>query len=207
MRTSATGISISRNSNPRAVARAARGFTLLELMIVVFVIGLVTAGVVISFSGGSRDEQLERESERLDALFDYVREQAELQTRDYGFRINSRGYSFVVYDVLANQWRPAEEDDALRERPFPEGIETEVVVEGRRVVLEAKKKEIEDFMPQVMIFSNGDISSFEVILRREGTRERDDQSRIYSDESGNVKLLQPGEIEEKGPPVRAAHRP
>ncbi len=207
MRTSATGISISRNSNPRTAARAARGFTLLELMIVVFVIGLVTAGVVISFSGGRRDEQLERESERLDALFDYVREQAELQTRDYGFRINSRGYSFVVYDVLANQWRPAEEDDALRERPFPEGIETEVVVEGRTVVLETRKKDIEDFMPQVMIFSNGDISSFEVILRREGADERDDRSRIYSDESGNINLLQPGEVEEKGPPVRAARRP
>jgi general secretion pathway protein H len=207
MRTSATGISISLSSSSRTAARAARGFTLLELMIVVFVIGLVTAGVVISFSGGRRDEQLERESERLDALFDYVREQAELQTRDYGFRINTRGYSFVVYDVLANQWRPAEEDDALRERPFPEGIETEVVVEGRKVVLETRKKDVEDFMPHVMIFSNGDISSFEVILWREGTDERKDRSRIYSDESGNIKLLQPGEVEEKSPPVRAARRP
>ena len=206
MRTSATGISISRSSR-RIVTRVARGFTLLELMIVVFVIGLVTAGVVISFSGGSRDDQLERESERLDALFDYVREQAELQTRDYGFRINSRGYSFVVFDVLANQWRPAEEDDALRERPFPEGIETEVVVEGRKVVLETRKKDVEDFMPHVMIFSNGDISSFEVALWREGTDERKDRSRIYSDESGNINLLQPGEVEDKNPPVRGARRP
>jgi general secretion pathway protein H len=205
MPTSATGISISRSSSSRAVARLARGFTLLELMIVVFVIGLVTAGVVISFSGENRDEQLEREADRLDALFDYVREQAELQTRDYGFRINRRGYSFVVFDVLANQWRPAEEDDALRERPFPAGIETEVVVEGRKVVLEAKKKDIEDYMPQVMIFSNGDISSFEVSLHRDEDREA--RARIYSDESGNVNLLQPGQVEEIGPPVRQARRP
>jgi general secretion pathway protein H len=189
----------------RAATRSSRGFTLLELMIVVFVIGLVTAGVVISFSGERRDEQLEREAERLDALFGYVREQAELQTRDYGFRISSRGYSFVVFDILANQWRPAEEDDALRERPFPAGIETEVVVEGRRVVLETKKKDIEDFMPQVMIFANGDISSFEVILQRD--EGKDESARIYSDESGNVKLLQPGQVEEKGPPMRAARQP
>lgn len=207
MPTSATGISISRSSSSRAAARFARGFTLLELMIVVFVIGLVTAGVIISFSGGRRDDQLEREADRLDALFDYVREQAELQTRDYGFRINERGYSFVVYDVLANQWRPAEEDDALRERPFPEGIETEVVVEGRKVILETKKKDVEDFMPQVMIFSNGDISSFEVLLMREGTTDRESRSRIYSDESGNINLLQPGEVEPTGPPVRTARRP
>ena len=60
-------------------------------------------------------------------------------------------------------------------------------------------------MPHVMIFSNGDVSSFEVILRRdEGEEER---ARIYSDESGNINLLQPGQVEEKGPPVRAARRP
>jgi general secretion pathway protein H len=207
MPTSATGISISRSSNRRLPARAARGFTLIELMIVVFVIGLVTAGVVISFSGSSRDEQLEREADRLDALFDYVREQAELQTRDYGFRISNRGYSFVVFDVLANQWRPAEEDDALRERPFPAGIETEVVVEGRKVVLETRKKDVEDFMPQIMIFSNGDLSSFEVALWREGNNDNNKRARIYTDESANVNLLQPGQVEQKGPPVRAMRQP
>ena len=206
MPTSATGTSISRSSSLRAAARLSRGFTLLELMIVVFVIGLVTAGVVISFSGGRRDDQLEREADRLDALFDYVREQAELQTRDYGFRVNTFGYSFVVYDVLANQWRPAEEDDALRERPFPEGIETEVVVEGRKVVLETRKKDVEDFMPQVMIFSNGDISSFEVLLRREGSNEPDERARIYSDEAGDINLLQPGQVEEPRTPLRATRR-
>jgi general secretion pathway protein H len=183
--------------------RHARGFTLIEIMIVVFVIGLVTAGAIIAFSGERRDEPLEREADRLDALFDYVREQAELQTRDYGFLVSSRAYSFVVFDVLANEWRPAEEDDALRERPFPEGLRPEVIVEGRALVLDQKKKSIQDFTPQIMIFANGDLSSFEIFLGRDETRDEAKRARIYSDENGDVVMLKPGEKAPDGPPTRA----
>ncbi|MEO8064958.1 MAG: type II secretion system minor pseudopilin GspH [Pseudomonadota bacterium] len=190
MPTSATGTSISNRA--RATSGRARGFTLIEIMVVVVIIGVITAVFIVTFSSGRHDEQLEREAQKLDALFDYVREQAELQTRDYGFRINDREYSFVVFDVLGNEWRPVEEDDALRVRTFPEGLEPSVVVDGRKIVLDEKKKEIEDFAPTILFFANGDLSSFEVMLKREGGGE---QARIYSDEQTNIQLLLPGETE------------
>jgi len=145
---------------------------------------------------------LEKEADRLDSLLDYAREQAELQTRDYGLRINRTAYSFVVFDVLANQWRLADEDDALRERKIPPGILPEVVVEGRAIVLDTKKKKIEDFAPQIMIFANGDLSSFEIDFEREGGG----RARIYSDEQTNIRLLQPGETEQRDAPAAAARK-
>ena len=112
----------------------------MEIMVVVAIIGLISAVTLITFVGNTRDTELDEEAQRLEALFSYVREQAELQTRDYGFRISDRNYSFVVFDVLGAQWRPVDEDDALREREFPAGIEPHVVFEGRSVVLDSRKK-------------------------------------------------------------------
>lgn len=176
----------------------------MEIMVVVAIIGLITAVTIISFAGNTRDTELDEEAERLEALFSYVREQAELQTRDYGFRINDRNYSFVVYDVIADQWRPVDEDDALREREFPEGIEPQVVVEGRTVVLDSRKKEIEDYSPHVLVFSNGDVSSFEVALQRTDNEDLKAVARLYTDDQNNIRLLLPGEVLQAGQPVRTA---
>jgi general secretion pathway protein H len=172
----------------------------MEIMIVVFIIGLVTATMVITFSGDSRDTELDKEAERIEALISYAREQAELQTRDYGLRMNRLEYSFVVFDTLANEWRLPQEDDALREREIPSGLIPGLVVEGRTVVLDSRKPKIEDFKPQVMIFANGDLTSFEISLEREGTDER---AVVYSGEDTHVRLRLPGQSEPSGPPVRA----
>jgi general secretion pathway protein H len=189
MPTLATG---TRASNPRQTRVFSAGFTLVEIMIVVFIIGMVAAIAVVTFGGENRDTELDKEAERLDALFDYVREQAELQTRDYGFRINTKNYQFVVFDILSNQWRLVNEDDALRERPLPEGLIPGLVVEGRQVVLPTQWPRIDDFKPQVMVFGNGDLSSFEITLQREGT---DDRATLGSDEQSNIRLQLPGESE------------
>ena len=69
------------------------------------------------------------------------------------------------------------------------------MVEGRRIVLDQKERDIDEFKPQIMIFANGDLTSFEVSLRREGGGA---SARIYTDEQLQVRLLMPGEEEPQG---------
>ena len=83
----------------------------------------------------------------------------------------------------------------MRERKWPEGIVPGLVVEGRNVVLDVRKPSVTDFKPQVMIFANGDLSSFEMSLAREGTGP-DQRARIYTNEQSFVQLLLPGQTEE-----------
>jgi|SRR5579863_235138 len=202
-------------ARPRAgdggvLARASRsaGFTLIEILVVVLIIGVISAGILLSVNVTGRDRELENESDRLLSLLNYAREQAELQTRDYGVLFHQDGYQFLAYDVRRARWRVVYEDDALRLRKLPGGLDFALVVDARPVILaptgdvkpdptlnkpKAKSlgdiktlqdatttsahglgddsdtlEEAKQITPQVMIFANGDLSSFQVTLEREG---------------------------------------
>ena len=134
---------------------------------VVAIIGLVSAGILLTVSLTGRDRDLERESDRLLALINYAREQGELQTREYGILFQEDGYEFVVYDNLLGQWRSATEDDAFMARKLPDGLDVKLVVETRPVVLK-RPADAHDKTPQVMIYSDGDLTSFAATLERDG---------------------------------------
>jgi general secretion pathway protein H len=174
---------------PRQVA----GFTLIEILVVVVIIGVVAAGMMLSFDLTGRDHDLQHEGDRLLALINYAHEQAELQTREYGLQFTDDGYQFLVYDQLLGVWRNVTEDDALDPRKLPEGLDVKLRVEARDVVLgHADKskdkaslddKSSKDLTPQVMIFSDGDLTSFAARLERDnGLR----SITVTQDDSGAV---------------------
>lgn len=170
MPTSATGTSaISRTARPRCrrpAPRALAGFTLVEILVVVVIIGILAAAMLLTVSLTGKDRELEKESTRLVDLFKYTHEQAELQTREYGVMFQDDGYQFLVYDTHRALWRDVFEDDALAERKLPDGLTVKLTVDGRPVVLK-RPKDAADRTPQVMVFSSGELSTFSVTLERD----------------------------------------
>jgi len=169
-------------AGPRAAALpgSAAGFTLLELLVVVFIIGIMAAMFTLSVGvAGGTDRELRRESERLETLLALALEDATFQSRELGLRLYPRRYEFSVYDrgdpfdAADDQWVPIE-DDVLAPRELPMAFEFELDIEGRTVNLERSKKDVEKrYEPQLFIFSSGDFSDAFVIRLRSVEEDRD----------------------------------
>lgn len=174
-----------------------RGFTLIELMVVVLIIGLMAAAITLSVGVTGRDTPLEKESDRAFALVRYAREKAEIETREFGLYLGEHEYEFLTYDPRKNLWRTVDEDESLRLRELPEGLKMRLVVEGREVVLkspdprktaEQLEEERKTRVPHVIIYSNGDLTPFELTL------ERDDPLRSVTIASTDEGKIEAGEL-------------
>jgi general secretion pathway protein H len=172
MPTSATGTSSNRLRHFAAASRAS-GFTLLEVLVVVIIIGIITSMAVVSTRVLGGDHEMDREARRLQAVLGQAREDAMLEGRDVGLRIDSLGYDFLRYDGRNERWETVVEDPLLRERLFPDGMSAGLWLESRRVQLPERSlpNERAPASPQVVVLASGDLVPFEVRLERAGTEE------------------------------------
>jgi type II secretion system protein H len=199
MPTLATGISTTehRPTHRKPPGRAAGGFTLLEMLVVVFIVALLAGAAIIGLGATGKDSGLEKERDRLSMLMSYARERGALLTIEYGIRCGQHGYRFVYYDNRTRTWLPETFDETLRLRKLPPGINVSLIIEGHQIVLDDKSLAIpkalttpaggklntlgsdtpstftpqdSDNGPQILLLSNGDVNSFTVTLARDGTR-------------------------------------
>ncbi len=174
------------------------GFTLFEILVVVFIIGIITGTAVLSVGVLRDDREVQREADRATALFGIVLDEAMLQGREFGIEFLRSGYRFVEYDAQADRWADVPLDDLLRLRQLPEDMEFELYIDGQLVRLDDAPARfvddkdkglsfgVEQYSPHVFVYSSGDMTPFEVHIIRVT-----DNARVAFrfDVLGNVELL------------------
>ena len=148
--------------------RPARGFTMIELMVVILLVGLLVSFAVLSVGGPSARDIQHEEARRILARMDLAREEAVMQARSLGVRFERDGYLF--YGIGEGQWRMLEQGGLLDPRELPEAVAVEVEIDGLEVELfgddetaadengaDADADDEEAVRPQIFFLAGGEI--------------------------------------------------
>lgn len=180
--------------------RGRRGFTLVEILVVVVIVGIVMSLALLSFGLVGNDREVQTEVQRFMALVQVAQDDALMQGREFGVELLHSGYRFVEYDPDAAQWADILGDDTLRLRSLPEGLEFDLYLEDKRVLLDDDAANIEDvtenqntlvtrtYAPHLLIYSSGDTTPFDLVLHRPID---DLRIEIRGDALGGVEIVDP----------------
>ena len=111
------------------------GFTLIEILVVIVIIGVIVSMATLSVNVLGRDSQVEDEARRFWAVLRQTREEAELQGLNIGAYFAAEQYEFLRLDPLTNLWIPISDDKLYATRSLPEGLRYRIWLEGREIVL------------------------------------------------------------------------
>ena len=153
---------------------AQHGFTLLEILVVIVIIGVMVSMATLSIGLLGADRQVEEETRRVWAVIRQAREEAELQAIDVAVFVGTSDYEFLRFDTRRNEWAPIDEDKLYAPRTLPEGLRFRLWMENREIVLKpglpdrSKKEESQKWPPQLTVLSSGDVVPFELQIERDG---------------------------------------
>ena len=130
-------------SKPR---RAAAGFTLLELMVVVVIVGIASAAIVLTLRDRSQSK-LEEEGARLSALLETARTQSRIVGTDVRWQpLTTGGFQFLGLPALAAKELPSRWLDSGTTATVVGGpqlrLGPEPLLPAQRVVLHLGEREL-----------------------------------------------------------------
>ena len=185
------------------------GFTLIEIMLVIVLLSMSAVAVLITLPDSGQDlakEQAQRFFHKLQLL----NEEAILNGKDYGIRIDEKRLSYTFQELKASGWQKY---DArfYGETELEESLEliftlggsawesSESLFNQESLFDEDMFAELDEEKqvkpPQIFVLSSGEITPFNLTLFPKG-KARENGWRIIVKESGLIKLLAPGETDE-----------
>ena len=174
-----------------------KGFTLVEILIVLLIITVVISLTVLTVNSTGRDSQLDEESRRIEGLVGLLHERALLEGRDFGLRIEPAAYEFVVYDARRDRWLMLDQEREFRHRELPKGVTFQLQLDSQTVVIKAIDRNLssgEPPRPQVAIAASGDGTPFRLILLREATQAK---AVVDGDALGKISRANSNRVEKR----------
>lgn len=176
----------------RTATSKQKGFTLIEILVVMVLLGLISGVAVFTLGSGKQQRELANESQRLHALLRMASEEAILANSEIGFSIDEDGYEFLEYDDQEQTWSNTKVA-VLKRREFPEWVAIEFRTDGEDLTILGKDQD-DLKKPDMMLLSSGEVTPFTVTLQVE--QNSDSQFVISSNGLEEIILIEPGKEDE-----------
>jgi len=103
------------------ISELSRGFTLIEMLVVLMIMGLFV-GLVSTITQPDDRDKLRLEAERLSQLLDFAANEAQLTGKSIAWTADESGYRFWRSDGNGG-WTEVRDSQLLRARTLPQGME------------------------------------------------------------------------------------
>ena len=167
--------------SPSYASTFVRGFTLIEVMIVIALIGLIVASIQFNVSNNKADEKLKQASAKFSAIFSGAVEYGLLNNVELGLKVDKNNYQFLGYNGV--KWSEIPDQEWLTSVQLPEEIELTLSLDDLPIdepqlfdssvftededdfTLASDEEQEEQLIPQVYILSGGDITPFSLTFQ------------------------------------------
>lgn len=141
-----------------------RGFSLLELLVVIVIIGILISFTTLAIRGADPEDLIKEEAQRFNQLLQLAQEEAIFKGLEYGVAFTPNSYTFLVQ--IENQWRHLDDDRLLRTRELQHNVEIELSVDQTGIVLTSPNSnpgttasdDKPELNPQTYLLSSGEIT-------------------------------------------------
>lgn len=120
----------SPRTDHRLVVAAHQGFTLIEVMVVLVIMGLVATGISVALDA-VQGREAGRAVERLRLVLEATAERASVRGQPIAVEFIADGYRFSAFDTDGN-WRPLIDPPVFAEKLLPDDVARgRLIVEGQ----------------------------------------------------------------------------
>ena len=157
-----------------------KGFTLIELMVVMLLLGLISAIALTTVGSGNQVREMQNEARRLQAVLLMASDEAVFSNEEIGVIIEPDHYAFLSFNEQEGRWEDSEKH-SLKLHTLPEWLNIDFQREGKkRKILGGKSKKFGDGdsdyvsdlgimdeleqskKPNFMLLSSGEITGFTI---------------------------------------------
>lgn len=154
------------------------GFTLLEIMLVLLLMGMLSVGVVMTLPNNLiSEENVNWQAQRFTTLLQFAEDEALISGTELGLYFHENSYQFVFYNHKNKKWLPVINKQITEQIEMPKTLEISYQLSGSvwdEITSEDQDNFIDDqdlldldgdkmlrsLAPQVYIMSSGEVTPF-----------------------------------------------